>query len=133
MKTNRSIFTAISLVLIVGVILAGCAPAQEMPAEPEETEPPIEEEEETSGAEVLMQNNTFQPAEITISVGTTITWTNEDAVGHTVTSGTRGSPSGMFDADVGAGETFSFTFEETGTYEYFCSIHPGMDGTVIVE
>ncbi|MFW5714162.1 MAG: cupredoxin domain-containing protein [Brevefilum sp.] len=131
MKKNKSHLLLLTFILVVGLAVAGCAPAQEM-TEPAETESPAEDQE-NEGVEVVMQGNTFQPQEITISTGTTITWTNEDAVDHTVTSGTRGSPTEMFDASVGAGETFSFTFDEPGTYEYFCSIHPGMDGTVIVE
>ena len=139
MKKKPLLLLVLAFTLIAALTLAGCAPVQETPmeptqaemTEPTEAEPPAEEE--TAGAEVAMQGNTFQPAEISISAGTTVTWTNEDAVGHTVTSGTRGSPSGMFDESVNAGGTFSFTFTESGTYEYFCSIHPGMDGTVIVE
>ena len=114
--------------LVVGLLLfSGCAPAgngTEMPTEPS-----------TDGgeAEVVMQNTTFQPGEITVAVGTTVRWTNEDGVQHTVTSGTRGNPSGMFDETVPGGGSFTFTFEEPGTYDYFCSIHPGMSGAVIVE
>ena len=115
----------IALLLITALLLIGCMP--ETPTEAPESP------EGTGEATVAMQGLTFQPAELTISAGTTVTWTNEDNVGHTVTAGTRGSPTGLFDENVPAGESFSFTFEETGTYEYYCSIHPGMDGTVIVE
>jgi plastocyanin len=66
--------------------------------------------------------------------GTTVTWTNEDNVPHTVMSGTRDNPSDLFDSgNVEPGEVFTYTFDEAGTYDYFCSIHPGMNGTVIVE
>lgn len=83
--------------------------------------------------QVVMQNISFQPKEIRVKVGATVTWSNRDGFGHTVTAGTRGSPSGLFDSgNVGSGDTFSFTFQEPGTYNYFCSIHPGMDGVVIV-
>jgi plastocyanin len=85
------------------------------------------------GVEVVMQNSTFQPAEITVAPGTTVIWTNEDSFAHTVTAGTRGNPTGVFDENVSGGGTFSFTFEEPGTYDYFCSIHPGMDGVVTLE
>jgi plastocyanin len=81
-----------------------------------------------------MKNIRFSPPQITVKAGTTVIWTNDDTVGHTVTSGTRGNPSGLFDSgDVPAGGTFSFTFTEPGTYNYYCKIHPGMDGVVIVE
>lgn len=85
-------------------------------------------------AEVIMKNTTFQPSEITVAAGTTVTWTNEDPAAHTVTSGTRDNPTDLFDSgNVGSGQSFSFTFDTPGTYNYFCRIHPGMKGTVIVE
>ncbi len=80
-----------------------------------------------------MQSSTFQPEEITVAPGTTVTWTNEDGFQHTVTSGTRDQPTELFDETVAGGGSFSYTFEEPGTYPYFCSIHPGMEGTVVVE
>jgi plastocyanin len=87
----------------------------------------------TAEAQVVMRSLAFVPKELTIQAGTKVTWTNEDSFAHTVTSGTRGNPTGMFDETVQAGGTFSFTFEQPGTYDYFCSIHPGMDGVVIVQ
>jgi plastocyanin len=84
--------------------------------------------------EVLMQNIVYDPPQITVPAGTTVVWTNLDEVIHTVTSGTRENPDGLFDSgDIPAGGTFSYTFDEPGTYQYFCIPHPGMDGTVIVE
>ncbi len=84
-------------------------------------------------SQVLMVNTTFQPQEITVPAGTTVTWTNQDDVSHTVTSGPRDAPTNLFDSgDIAPGGTFSFTFTDPGTYEYHCSVHPGMDGTVIV-
>ncbi len=95
------------------------------PTEPAPTPEPVQ---------VAMVNVTFEPREITVKPGTTVIWTNEDSFAHTITAGTREQPSGLFDSgSVEGGGTFSFTFEETGTYEYFCSFHPGMDGVIIVE
>lgn len=83
-------------------------------------------------------DNAYDPLEITVPVGTTVTWTNEDQVFHTVTSGTSsgtsGDPDGIFDSgNIDPGETFSYTFEEAGEFPYFCTPHPWMQGTVIVE
>jgi len=78
---------------------------------------------------VTISNFAFAPASITIPAGTTVTWTNKDEEPHTVVSGdgtTFHSP-GM-----GTGATFSFTFPNAGTFEYICSIHPMMHGTVVV-
>jgi len=147
MKKTLRIGRLIFVLSAISLLIISCAPAQETtaPEEPQETmaptdepasEEPTEEEEEEVTApmnvEVAMQGNTFQPAEITVAVGGTVTWTNEDSVSHTVTAGTRGNPTGAFDESVGAGDSFSYTFEEPGVVEYYCSIHPGMDGTVIV-
>lgn len=143
MKKTLRIGRLIFVLAAISLLVISCAPAQETPApeEPQETmaptdepatEEPVEEEGATMSVEVTMEGNTFQPAEITVAVGGTVTWTNEDAVSHTVTAGTRGNATGEFDESVGAGDTFSYTFEEPGVVEYYCSIHPGMDGTLIV-
>ncbi|MDP9352905.1 MAG: cupredoxin family copper-binding protein [Chloroflexota bacterium] len=73
--------------------------------------------------------NVFEPATITINVGDTVTWRNTDDVPHTSTSEDEVWDSGA----LGEGEEFSFTFEEVGTYGYFCEFHPGMEGTVVVQ
>jgi plastocyanin len=91
------------------------------------------EEETAEEVEIIMQNIAYQPAEITITVGTTVTWVNNDSVVHNVISGTRENPTGVIQSpDIFGGETFSFTFEEPGTYEYYCSYHPGMSATITV-
>jgi plastocyanin len=87
-----------------------------------------------STAQVVMKNIAFQPSQITVAVGTTVTWVNEDSVTHTVESGTRDNPTGLFNSgDVAGGASFSYTFDQPGTYDYFCRIHPGMNGQVIVQ
>jgi plastocyanin len=113
--------------------LASQAPTQ-APTEPPMQTPTAQPAEGGATVDVSMKNIRFSPPQITVKAGTTVIWTNDDTVGHTVTSGTRGNPSGLFDSgDVPAGGTFSFTFTEPGTYNYYCKIHPGMDGVVIVE
>lgn len=81
--------------------------------------------------QVTIQNYMFTPANITVKVGTTVTWTNQDAVGHTVTADTNSTdaPSSM---DIEQGKSFSFTFKKAGTYTYHCTPHPYMHGTVKV-
>ena len=81
------------------------------------------------------ENNCYDPSEITVNSGTTITWTNNDDAPHTVSSG---SPSdgldGAFDSSIiNPGESFEATFDEVGEYDYFCQIHPWLTGKVIVE
>ena len=89
--------------------------------------------ESTATTQIVMQDVSFDPAEIQVEPGTTVTWTNQDAFPHTVTAGTRDNPTGLFESgNISADGTFSFTFEEPGTYEYFCSIHDGMRGVIVV-
>jgi len=75
----------------------------------------------------------FLPTDVTVGVGSTVTWTNDSSVIHTVTSGNPDGPDGTFDSSIiMADGTFSYTFTEAGQYEYFCSIHPWMTGTIMV-
>jgi nitrite reductase (NO-forming) len=75
----------------------------------------------------------FQPNPAQVSVGSTVTWTNEDAQPHTVNSGENATPDGTFDSGILApAATYDFTFTEAGEYPYFCLLHPNMVGTVSV-
>lgn len=85
-------------------------------------------------SEVAIELVAFRPGTVEVDAGTTVTWTQNDPGSHTVTSGTvdqdaTGStetlPDGAFDSgDLAKGETFSFTFDDPGTYPYFCELHP---------
>ena len=81
----------------------------------------------------------YLPAHAIIGVGGTVTWDDVDTAAHTVTSGSSpwlddtGGPSGMFDSSlIYPGASFSYTFEEAGSYDYFCMVHPWMTGIVEV-
>jgi plastocyanin len=82
------------------------------------------------GTEVSMEGIAFNPAEVTVGVGDAVTWTNNDSVGHDVTADnfSSGEPGGM-----AGGDTFEQTFDEAGTFDYVCTVHPGMEGSVVVE
>ena len=77
---------------------------------------------------VTIDNFTFAPAELTVKVGTTVTWTNHDDIPHTVVSAGK-FRSKTLDTD----NSFSFTFTAAGDYKYFCSLHPHMTGMIKVE
>ena len=81
---------------------------------------------------VRMEDNFFEPANITVEPGTTVTWVQSGNNSHTTTSYDGLWDSGMIEG--GSGGTFSFTFEEPGTYDYFCIPHEslGMIGSVTV-
>lgn len=83
----------------------------------------------TQGA-VLISNFAFSPAKLSVKVGTKVTWTNNDAMGHTVTSDS--GPASFDSGTIGQNQTFSFTFAQVGTYTYHCAFHPYMTGSVEV-
>lgn len=77
---------------------------------------------------IKIGNFTFGPQELKVKSGTTVTWVNEDDIPHTVVS-LNNFRSKALDSD----DKFSFTFTTPGTYKYFCSLHPHMTGTIVVE
>jgi Copper binding proteins, plastocyanin/azurin family len=79
-----------------------------------------------------LTTDAFSPNPIQVSVGTTITRTNNDAEPHTINAGENVTPSGLFDSYIPPARTFEHTFTEAGEYPYFCLLHPNMVGTVIV-
>jgi plastocyanin len=87
------------------------------------------------GTEVGMQNIQFDPTEITVNAGDTITFTNEESIPHDVhkTSGPGGDFSSGPDGGMQEGDTFELTLDQAGEYEYVCHVHaPGMSGTITV-
>ena len=77
---------------------------------------------------VTIDNFTFTPAELTLKVGDTVTWTNQDDIPHTVVS------AGKFRSKaLDTNDSFAFTFTAAGDYRYFCSLHPHMTGMIKVE
>jgi plastocyanin len=84
---------------------------------------------EAAGVTVDVQDLAFQPDAVDAAAGETVTWVSADTVPHTVTS-TSGPAD--FDESLPSGASASVTFDEPGTYEYACSIHPTMTGTVTI-
>ncbi|MCV0399781.1 MAG: hypothetical protein K5785_07295 [Nitrosarchaeum sp.] len=76
----------------------------------------------------------YIPSTITVVKGEAVVWVNEDVAFHSVTSGLYDSPTGLFDSGhMDPYQSFSFTFDESGNYDYYCTLHPWMKGQVIVE
>ena len=91
--------------------------------------PPTEEGAASTSTEINISGFAFVPATVTVTVGTTVTWTNLDSVAHTVTSETD-----LFDSgNLARNATFSYSFADRGTFSYYCAIHPSMRGKVSVE
>ena len=83
----------------------------------------------SSSATVEISGFAFVPSTLTVSTGTRVTWTNKDSVTHTVTSNDNLFNSG----NLATNATFQFSFNQKGTFQYHCSIHPSMTAKVIVE
>ena len=79
--------------------------------------------------EVKIDNFTFNPPELTVKSGATVTWTNQDDIPHTVVAQGHQFRSKALDTN----DKYSFTFTTPGVYEYFCSLHPHMVGKIVVQ
>jgi plastocyanin len=125
--------THLAAVLAVGVLLvAGCSASR--PAARTSTSMPMASASVTapaapvSGTQVNIDGFAFVPATLTVSTGTTVTWTNRDEEPHTVAA----SDGSFHSPGMGTGATYTHTFGTAGTFDYVCSIHPMMHGTVVV-
>lgn len=120
LNTKLSILLILPLV-ISALFLSGCSHKSSQ----EKISPPVMSRSDST---ISIKNFSFSPSIVTIKIGTTITWTNNDSVLHTVTSIDN------FDSgNIAQGKTFSYTFDEVGIFEYLCTIHPYMQGKIIVE
>ena len=135
-NTLRHPLFLVMLLLICVVLLVSCGGGNAtVPAPPTPTAPPtpMATPTPTPVAGVTHVSITFtsryQPANIQVPVGTTVTWTNNDNVGHTVTFRNGMADSRRIDA---GGGTFRYTFASKGIFPYYCTIHPDMVGVVIV-
>jgi plastocyanin len=141
MKVSKVLF---STVILFTLILASCAapttktqvPSMETSAATDMTSMPTQAPstntdtaDSSSGSEVVISNFAYAPASLTVKAGTTVTFTNQDSIRHTITS-----DDGVFDSGLlGKGETFTYTFDKVGIFPYHCTPHPYMKGTIIVE
>ena len=95
------------------------SPAPQTPAEEENASPKT--------YNITLQNFSFNPSELNIKKGDTVTWTNQDSAPHTILANSFQSNT------LSKGQNFSFTFNASGAFEYICSIHPSMKGKIIVQ
>jgi plastocyanin len=123
---------------LVATLLLGGAVAAQSPAAPAAspsasmapmmTSPAPSGAAAVSSTAVTIANFAFGPASISVPVGSTVTWTNQDSTNHTVTA-----DDGSFDSGpLAPGATFSQTFDTAGTFTYHCAIHSSMKGTITV-
>ena len=97
-------------ILFITILISGCT-----------------QQSNSSSTTISIKDFSFNPKNINIKAGTTITWINEDSLIHDITI-----DSGLFNQDLEPGEEFSFTFDEPGIYKYHCNIHPSMTGEITI-
>ncbi len=134
---RKSLIAFLSILMIFAVACASqpAEPAQtsqqppqtQQPAQTEQTaEKPVETSKTVS---VAIMGFKFVPADVTVNVGDTVIWTNEDSAPHTVES----SDSTLRSDELSKGDTYSYKFTKAGKYNYICGIHTSMQGSVMVQ
>lgn len=114
-RRNRTILSRRHLLAVVGAAAAAFGQRRALA--------------ESKPAAITIDNFSFNPAVLEIPVGTTVTWTNRDDIPHTVAEKSIAWRSKPLDSD----DTFSHTFDAAGEFQYFCTLHPHMQGTIMVK
>ena len=113
---------------LAALLLVSCGGGVALPARPSAQTLPASASHIAASAEVRVDNFSFSPAMLIVTVGTTVTWVNGDDIPHTIVANNRAFRSKTLDTE----DQFSFTFSTAGEFEYFCSLHPHMVGKIIV-
>jgi plastocyanin len=134
----KKVFVLLVACLALGLVVAGCGSDDDSSDDgggAQSEQPAKTTSSGGSGAKtahVEMKDISFQPDSVTVAKGGTVTWTNEDSVGHDVTADDDSFKSGDAGGISGGGE-FEHTFAKAGSFKYVCTVHPGMEGTVVVK
>ncbi|MDD5489114.1 MAG: cupredoxin family copper-binding protein [Candidatus Moranbacteria bacterium] len=141
-NTNYWVIGIIALVVVVGIIwyaskgkkggLYGTPAAAPSQSSQSATQPAPNGTQNQTGSAVTVKNFAFSPADLTVTKGTTVTWTNEDSVPHQIASDS-GSAVSFTGTQMSQGQSFSFTFDTAGAFPYHCAIHPTMHGVITVK
>jgi len=126
-KTRYGILIACIIMLITASMFAGCSSNQSVPGSPAAA-PTLN----TDANSITIEQFAFNPATLTVKPGTSVTWTNRDGAEHTIVTDS-GSLVQFKSERLANGASFSFSFVQPGTYTYYCSIHPSMKGTILVQ
>jgi amicyanin len=120
---KAAIFLGFLIVLLI--ILPGCS--SNYSSDYTSSAPSTNNKPDSAAPSISIKGFAFTPKELTINKGDTVTWTNQDATIHNVVGGVLQSK------DLAKGQTFSYKFTDTGTYDYICGYHPSMQGKIIVK
>ena len=123
----KKILMVLSLICVLFLVVACASEVVEDSTNTETTQNTETKVVLTGTNQVVIEGSQFMPTDLEVSVGTTVEWVNKDSVKHTITF-----ENGDLDELLPIGATATFTFEEAGEYRYFCQLHPGMQGSIIV-
>jgi amicyanin len=131
------VVVVVVIVAIAGIAIANKddnkaanpAPAPTSNSNNSTSQNPPSSSQAASSKEVNIADMVFSPANITVKKGTTVTWTNNDSVGHNVIADSGNGPNSQI---LQKGQTYSFTYDTAGSFSYHCGVHPSMKGTVTV-
>lgn len=129
MKNTKYIWIIGAIIVVGGLVIGGLA-AKKNQQPSGSSAAPNSQQAATSNA-ITIKSYAFSPATVTVKAGTTVTWTNMDAVAHTVTSD-QGSSDKFDSGNIQQNGTYSYTFTNPGTFTYHCTPHPSMQARVIV-
>lgn len=135
--TKKIILGSVVAAAIVGITLGIVVSYQNLVPNVDEPKIPIKKDivmsTKVSRPGCEKTDSCYTPSKFVVESGHSVTWVNEDAAFHSVTSGFYGKPNVLFDSGyLDPEESFSFTFTSVGTYDYFCTLHPWMKGQIIV-
>jgi len=118
------------LLALGATLTLGLAACGQDPTTPDQAAPG---EQQPAGDEVVVEGFRFSPQQLEVTTGTTVVWRNNDGINHTATAGQPDAVDGNFDVEMPeAGTSGEHTFDEPGTYAYFCRFHESMTGEIIV-
>lgn len=127
---NKVIIGVVLAVVIIGGVFYFTKSQYQQPSQqqPVTQQPTTQQPQTTVEANTItIQNFAFNPGTLTVKQGTKVIWTNQDSATHKIKSDTFNS------SNLNQGDKFDFTFNNKGTFDYSCSIHPSMTGKIVVE
>jgi plastocyanin len=133
MRRTTALFLCLCLALSAGLVLTACgnSSSSSSSSSKKKSKKKKSSSATTAAGAVTMQNISFQPATTQVKVGDTVTWTNDESVGHDVTADDGSFKSGP-SGGLQQGDTFQHKFDKPGNFAYKCTVHPNMTGTVNV-
>ena len=129
---RKALIAFLSILMIFAVACSTSEPLPPEPSKPAQTQTTPQPSQPTQTAKtisVAIKGFKFVPSNVTVNLGDTVVWTNEDTAPHTVES----SDGTLRSDELSNGDKFSYKFTKAGKYSYICGIHPSMKGSVMVQ